>query len=192
MSTCGLLFQKANTMTISNSASWSSTKQSNIIIKTCLIPSMIQLKHCHLALASKSKALHFENSIKKLSYLSRRCTEYHDKWTRICSICRNHNLVLFSFMTYHQVNNKSITTGATCGAGTAYPSSSPPVFILVRVTPSLVFCLMFCRSLFVLFLLVIYIYLYILFRIYPFTTGAPITRVVVMVRLSLSIYIIRS
>jgi len=28
-------------------------------------------------------------------------------------------------MTYHRVCNKSITTDATCGAGTAYPSGTP-------------------------------------------------------------------
>jgi len=28
-------------------------------------------------------------------------------------------------MTYHKVYNKSNTTGATCGTGTAYPSKAP-------------------------------------------------------------------
>jgi hypothetical protein len=32
---------------------------------------------------------------------------------------------LYSFMTYHQVCNKSNMTGATCGAGTAYPFKAP-------------------------------------------------------------------
>ena len=44
------------------------------------------------------------------------------------------------------------------GAGTAYPSrvpNSPSVFSLVRVAQSLVFCVVFCRSLFVPFLLAI-------------------------------------
>jgi hypothetical protein len=37
-----------------------------------------------------------------------------------CSGCRNHNLVLFSFMIFcHDM------TGATCGVGTAYPSGAP-------------------------------------------------------------------
>ena len=44
------------------------------------------------------------------------------KWPRMCSFCRNHNPVLSSFMTYHRVCNNRNTTGATCGAGTAYPS----------------------------------------------------------------------
>ena len=61
---------------------------------------------------------------------------------------------LYSFMTYHQVCNKSNMTGATCGAGTAYPFKAP------EFTPgfqwgscclilTLVFCVGFCRSLFV-------------------------------------------
>ena len=47
------------------------------------------------------------------------------------------------------------TTGATSRARTTPPSGTPefiPVFIGVRVTRSLVFCVVFCRSLFVLFL----------------------------------------
>ena len=46
-----------------------------------------------------------------------------------------------------------------CGAGTAYPRehlSSPPVLSGVRVSQSLVFCVVFCKSLFVLFLSVGY------------------------------------
>jgi hypothetical protein len=44
------------------------------------------------------------------------------KWPRICSVCRNRNQVLSPFMTYHRVCNKSYTTCATHGTGTAYPS----------------------------------------------------------------------
>jgi hypothetical protein len=40
------------------------------------------------------------------------------KWPRICSVCRNHNPFLSSFMTYHRVCNKSNTTAATSLAGT--------------------------------------------------------------------------
>ena len=65
------------------------------------------------------------------------------KWPRICLICRNHNLVLSSFMTW--VCNKSNMTGATCGAGTAY--SSGTVSSGVRVVRSLVVCVAFYRSL---------------------------------------------
>ena len=70
-----------------------------------------------------------------------------------CSVCRNHNPALSSFMTYHRVCNKSDTTGVTCGAWPVHPSGAPeftPVFSWVRVAESVVFCVMFCRSLFVL------------------------------------------
>ena len=49
--------------------------------------------------------------------------------------------------------NEINTTGWTSGARTAYPSGTPeffPGFSEVRVTRSLVLCVMFCRSLFVL------------------------------------------
>ena len=46
--------------------------------------------------------------------------------------------------TYHRVCNKSNTTGVTYGTGTAY------MFSGFRVVRSLVFCAMFCRSLFLL------------------------------------------
>ena len=71
----------------------------------------------------------------------------------------NHNLVLSSFMTYHWVWNKNNMSGATCGAGIAIlpkqQLSSALVFNGVQVTRSLVFCDMFCRSLFVLLLLAV-------------------------------------
>ena len=44
-------------------------------------------------------------------------------------------------------------TGATCGAGTSFPSEAPqftPVFSGVYVARSKVFCVMFCRLFFVL------------------------------------------
>ena len=44
-------------------------------------------------------------------------------------------------------------TGVTCGAGTANPSGAPEfplVFNAVLVAQSLVFCVVFCRSFFVL------------------------------------------
>ena len=44
------------------------------------------------------------------------------KWPRIFPVCRYHNSVLFSFMTYHRVCNKSNTRSATYGTGTAYLS----------------------------------------------------------------------
>ena len=51
------------------------------------------------------------------------------------------------------------TTGATSGTGTVSPFRRtcvhPRILVRVRVTRSLVFCVMFCRSVFVLFLLII-------------------------------------
>jgi hypothetical protein len=54
---------------------------------------------------------------------------------------------------YHRVCIKSNTTGATCETGT---TEFTIVFLGVRVARFLVFCVMFCRSLFVLFLLAIF------------------------------------
>jgi hypothetical protein len=54
---------------------------------------------------------------------------------------------------YHTACNTSNTTGATCGTGNVYTSgvhSSCPVFSGVPVAGSLVFCVLFCSSLFVL------------------------------------------
>jgi hypothetical protein len=89
-------------------------------------------------------------------------TEYLcHKWPQICSACCNHNPILSSFMTYHRVCDKSNMTGATYGAWTAYPSCAPDheftpqVFSGICVAWSLVFCVRFCRLLFVLFLLAI-------------------------------------
>ena len=50
---------------------------------------------------------------------------YSFKLTRMYSICRKCNPFLSSFMTYHWGCNKSNTTGATRGAGTAYTSGTP-------------------------------------------------------------------
>ena len=61
------------------------------------------------------------------------------KWPRICSVCRHHNTVLSSFMTYHRVCNKSNTTHVNNGTGPFYPSGAPkfiPVFNGVRVAQS--------------------------------------------------------
>jgi hypothetical protein len=75
------------------------------------------------------------------------------KWSRTCSVCRNHKPILSSFMTYHLVCKMSNTTDVTCGAGTSYTSGTPglaPGFNGIRVGRLLVFCVMYCRSLFVL------------------------------------------
>ena len=41
------------------------------------------------------------------------------------SVCRDHNRVFSSFMTYHRVCNESNSTNATRGAGSAYHSGKP-------------------------------------------------------------------
>jgi hypothetical protein len=76
------------------------------------------------------------------------------KWPWICSTCRKHFPVLFSFKTYFLVCYSINTTGATNGAETAYSSGAPeftPGFSGVHVIPSLVLyvcfvdcCLYFC------------------------------------------------
>ena len=56
-------------------------------------------------------------------------------------------------MNYHGFCNRSNTTCVTCGAGSAYPPVAyefTPVYCKVCVARPLVFCVMFCRSLFVL------------------------------------------
>jgi hypothetical protein len=69
----------------------------------------------------------------------------------MCSICRIYNSVLASIMTYHPISNKSNTAGATIGA----PEFISSCFSGVLVSHCLVFCVVFCRSLFVLFHLAI-------------------------------------
>ena len=66
------------------------------------------------------------------------------------------NLVLSSFMIYHRICNKSNTTGATCRAHMwnclPFQCTWVHLWFLVRIVFAwiLVFCVMFCRSLFVL------------------------------------------
>ena len=77
------------------------------------------------------------------------------KWPRICSVCRNYNPVLSLFKTYHRVCNKRNTTGQVEHVGQELLTlpehlSSHTVVSGVRVTRSLLFCVMFCRWLFVL------------------------------------------
>jgi len=76
----------------------------------------------------------------------------------LCSVYCNHKPVISSLMTYHRVCSKSNTTGATSGAETAYLSGASELtlgFCGVCVPQSLVFCDVFCRSLFVILLLAI-------------------------------------
>ena len=80
------------------------------------------ITHCHIS-AYVDMSLHSESVLHKPD----------NDWSRVC--------------------NKSNTTGATCGAWTANLSVSlefTPDFSWIRVVQSLVFCVMFCRSLFVL------------------------------------------
>jgi hypothetical protein len=74
----------------------------------------------------------------------------------LCSICRNHNSVLSSCMTYHWVCKKSNTWVSHVEQELLtlpkHPSSLP-LFGRVCVAQSLVFCVVFCRLLFVHFLL---------------------------------------
>jgi hypothetical protein len=75
------------------------------------------------------------------------------KWPQICSTCRKHLHILSSFITYQrfvtrvtlwvlQVEKELLTLPEQ--------QSSPPVFSWFRVAQSQVFCVAFCRSLFVL------------------------------------------
>ena len=72
---------------------------------------------------------------------------------RICYACHKHFPVIFSFITQHWVCNQSNTAGVISGAGTTYPSGAPefiPSFKWGSCYSSLVLCIVFCRSLFVL------------------------------------------
>ena len=65
---------------------------------------------------------------------------------------RSHNLVLYSFMKYLRVCNKSNTTSSTSGTGTANSSGAPEFtfgFSGVLVARSLILYIMFGRLLFV-------------------------------------------
>ena len=67
--------------------------------------------------------------------------------------CRRHFLVLSSFTTYHRVCNSINTTGATSGAGTAYPSGAStfiPGFYWGSCYSIFSFMCMFFRSLLIL------------------------------------------
>ena len=77
---------------------------------------------------------------------------------RVRVTCRKNIPVLSLFMTYHRVCKQCSTTDDNGGAGTADPSESPEFtagFQCDRIARSLVFYVVFCRSLFVIFLLVI-------------------------------------
>ena len=106
---------------------------------------------------------------------------YH-KWPGIYSVFRNHNLVLSSFMTYHRVCKKINTTSATSGAGTAYLSVPPeftPGFQWDWYCSVLFFCVVFCRSLFVLVYFVGHCLVFLssidgFYSLYPFRIFKPL------------------
>ena len=88
---------------------------------------------------------------------------HHDMVNRYgISVINNHKYVLFYnynpilplFMIYHRMPYNCNTTGATSGTGTAYPEFIFS-FCGVRVAQSLVFYVVFCVPLFVLFYLAI-------------------------------------
>ena len=64
-------------------------------------------------------------------------------WPRICSLCRNHNLVLSSFISYQRMFD---TTYAT-----AYPS---------EFTPGLSFCVARCLVFYVVYYRSLFVFLY--------------------------------
>ena len=105
-------------------------------------------------------------TVATMTWLS--ATEYLcQKWPRICFTCHKHFPVPSSFMTYHRVCSYIKMTAVTTGTGTAYPLAVPeiiPGFQWVRVAPSFVFCVVFCRSLFAL----------LSFFVWPFCCTFPI------------------
>ena len=79
--------------------------------------------------------------------------EYHcDRSPWICSVCHSHNLFLpSSLMTYHQILKRIRWQVPLVWAGTAYSSGVLEFshgFGGVHVAQFLVFCVVFCRSLF--------------------------------------------
>jgi hypothetical protein len=68
----------------------------------------------------------------------------------------------------------SNTTGSTYGAGTAYPSGTPdhnPGFSGISVARSLVLCVMFCRSLSILFPLATVLSVLLRFKAFDYSIG---------------------
>ena len=67
------------------------------------------------------------------------------KWPRICPVCCNYNTVLSSFVTCHQVCSMLSHVEQTLLTRLEQMSSSP-IFSVVPVVQSMVFCVLFCRS----------------------------------------------
>ena len=69
----------------------------------------------------------------------------------ICFFCRHNQVNLSSFSTFHQSVNKCDWTDADEGEGTGFYSGAPEFmscYYVVRGTQSLIFCEVFCASLF--------------------------------------------
>jgi hypothetical protein len=91
---------------------------------------------------------HFESfTVATMTWLT--VTQY--LWHRrpwLVSLCRNHNPALCSYVTYHWSVDKSYNT---VGTGTDYLSgASEFTSVCFVLAQSFVFCVVFCRSLFVL------------------------------------------
>ena len=71
----------------------------------------------------------------------------------VANVLRNHNPILYSFMTYHRVLTR-VSQRVPHAVQELFslmdPLDSPPVISMARVVRSLIFCVTFCRSLSVL------------------------------------------
>ena len=120
------------------------TLYSDITIKACVTNDDGCVLHCTVILQSRPVWQMTTNVlyIVRWYYNQGLC----DKWPRMCFVCRNHNQKLSSFMTYHQILNRSNTSET----GTTYPCGTPdsiPIFSGFRFSRSLVFCVAFYRPL---------------------------------------------
>jgi hypothetical protein len=79
--------------------------------------------------------------------------------TRICSVCCSHSYTLCSLLIIHQqiwrnvvvrscIFNMNNIAGVTNGVGTVYCSGPSSIVCGARAGQSLVFCVVFCQSLF--------------------------------------------
>ena len=85
-------------------------------------------------------------------------------------------MLLNLFFYVKCVVDSSNTMGVTRGEETAYPSGAPeftPILSGVHVSRSLVFCVVFCRSLFVLLVIMFFVLLRFTDSDYPFSIFKP-------------------
>ena len=85
-------------------------------------------------------------------------------------------MLLNLFFYVKCVVDSSNTMGVTRGAETAYPFGAPeftPILSGVHVSRSLVFCVVFCRSLFVLLVIMFFVLLRFSDSDYPFSIFKP-------------------